>query len=392
MTDPTADPGRDREAAELPDADLTAGRQLRDGIALCLSGGGYRAMLFHLGTLWRLNEAAYLPRLDRVSSVSGGSITAGVLGAGWGSLGLDDDGRATRFDEVVVAPIRKMAGTTIDRGAVLRGVLLPGSVGTRIADAYDKVLFDGATLQALPDAGEGPRFVINATNLQSGALWRFSRPYMADYRVGRIDMPQVRLAVAVAASSAFPPVLSPVLLELDPGAYTAESRSWELHRAPFTTRVHLTDGGVYDNLGLETTKQFRTLLVSDGGGVLAPKAKPARTWGRHSVRVLSVIDSQVRSLRKRGLIDAFQRGERRGTYWGIRTDVADYGLPDALPCPPTLTGALADTPTRLAALPDRRQEQLINWGYAACDAGLRRWVDTSLPAPGGFPYPAAGLG
>ena len=53
------------------------------GIALCLSGGGYRAMLFHLGALWRLNELGYLPRLDRVSSVSGGSITAGALAHGW---------------------------------------------------------------------------------------------------------------------------------------------------------------------------------------------------------------------------------------------------------------------------------------------------------------------
>jgi len=46
----------------------------QDGIALCLSGGGYRAMLFHLGALWRLNEAGCLPKLARVSNVSGGSI------------------------------------------------------------------------------------------------------------------------------------------------------------------------------------------------------------------------------------------------------------------------------------------------------------------------------
>ena len=50
------------------------------GIALCLSGGGYRAMLFHVGCLWRLNQLGLLGRLNRISSVSGGSITAGVLG------------------------------------------------------------------------------------------------------------------------------------------------------------------------------------------------------------------------------------------------------------------------------------------------------------------------
>lgn len=47
------------------------------GTGLCLSGGGYRAMLFHVGSLWRLNQAGFLPKLNRVSSVSGGSITAG---------------------------------------------------------------------------------------------------------------------------------------------------------------------------------------------------------------------------------------------------------------------------------------------------------------------------
>src|SRR5260370_36738192 len=59
------------------------------GIALCLSGGGYRAMLFHLGALWRLNELGYLPKLERVSSVSGGSITAAVLGMNWTRLAVD---------------------------------------------------------------------------------------------------------------------------------------------------------------------------------------------------------------------------------------------------------------------------------------------------------------
>jgi hypothetical protein len=43
----------------------------QDGMGLCLSGGGFRAMLFHLGAIWRLNQAGMLPQLNRVSSVSG---------------------------------------------------------------------------------------------------------------------------------------------------------------------------------------------------------------------------------------------------------------------------------------------------------------------------------
>src|SRR6266446_6176481 len=85
-----------------------AGVQLKDRIGLCLSGGGYRAMLFHLGTLWRLNEAAYLGKLDRISSVSGGSITAGVLGLHWKDLGVSPASRAPQFP-IVVAEVRKIA-------------------------------------------------------------------------------------------------------------------------------------------------------------------------------------------------------------------------------------------------------------------------------------------
>src|SRR5947208_1972931 len=61
----------------------TPERGPEDGVALCLSGGGYRAMLFHLGALWRINELALLPRLARISSVSTGSIVAGRLGLKW---------------------------------------------------------------------------------------------------------------------------------------------------------------------------------------------------------------------------------------------------------------------------------------------------------------------
>jgi len=77
----------------------------------------------------------------------------------------------------------------------------------RVASAYRKFLFGTASLQSLPDA---PRFVFNATSVQSGVLWRVSKPYMADYRVGRVLSPDVEIAIAVGASSAFPPVLSPV--------------------------------------------------------------------------------------------------------------------------------------------------------------------------------------
>jgi NTE family protein len=354
-----------------------------DGVALCLSGGGYRAMLFHVGVVWRLHDAGWLERLDRVSSVSGGSITAGALALAWPRLAAEG------LEAAFVAPVRALAGRTVDRASVIVGALTPDTISERVSKAYRSHLFGDATLQDLPDH---PRFVINATSVQTGALWRFSKPYMADYRVGRVNSPRVALADAVAASSAFPPVLSPFELDLDGLAWVDEEGN-DLGHGEYRERAVLSDGGVYDNLGLETAwKACRTVLVSDAGGEMAAEPDPDHDWGRHLFRVLGVIDNQVRSLRKRQCVEAFIGGERLGAYWGIRTDIADYGLADPLPAPHTATMALATLPTRLARLDDDVQERVINWGYAACDAALRKHVDTAVPAPGGFPYPAAGVG
>lgn len=356
---------------------------LKAGIGLCLSGGGYRAMVFHLGALQRLNEAGYLGRLDRISSVSGGSITAGVLALHWNELGVTPNAPAPNF-AVVADAVRVMAGKTIDIGSILEGVFGPGTVSAKIEAAYDDELFHGATLQSLPDS---PRFVINATNVQSGVLFRFSKPYMADWRVGRVNHPNIPLAAAVAASSAFPPVLSPAELDFHKYGCVFEPNSGQdLQRDPFTSKAVLSDGGVYDNLGLETVwKDYQTVLVSDGGGHLEAEEAPHRDWARHAYRILDIIDSQVRSVRTRQLVESYRKGERSGTYWGIRTNIADYQTP-SLDCPFEDTVKISQIPTRLKALSQAEQECLINWGYAVTDAALRKYVIQDLPMPAGFPF------
>jgi len=166
----------------------------------------------------------------------------------------------------------------------------------------------------------------------------------------------------------------------------------DLNFAPYNTKLVLSDGGVYDNLGLEAAwKRYDTILVSDGGGHLLPEPNPAHDWARHSYRVLNVINSQVLALRIRQVIALFNAKERKGCYWGIRQGIATYPAPGALPCPIDKTTELAATPTRLKAMDDARQERLINWGYAVCDASLRCYFDPSLPAPVGFPYPASAV-
>lgn len=83
--------------------------------------------------------------------------------------------------------------------------------------------------------------------------------------------------------------------------------------------------------------------------------------------------------------------QREGTYWGIRTDIAKYGLPNAMNCPYARTIELAATPTRLKAMGQNLKQRLVNWGYAVCDAALRKHVDPRIAAPQGFPFPAAGI-
>jgi len=281
------------------------------GIGICLSGGGYRAMLFHLGVLWRLAELGYLGSserngmhaplgsLQRISSVSGGSITAGVLALAWNNLKVDDPDLAARFQTLVANPVQKFSSTTTISIASGLWAALVSSINKKIVKTYQKELFGSKTLQDLPDQ---PRFVINATNLQSGKLWRFSKPYTADWRVGMIEQPGELLAKAVAASSAFPPFLSPARFNYGDDEYSANSGQG-LQRAPFTTQPTLSDGGVYDNLGLETVyKRYKTVIVSDAGGSFEAQAKVHGDWARQSYRVLNALDHQVRCLRKRILL------------------------------------------------------------------------------------------
>jgi NTE family protein len=362
-----------------------------DGIALCLSGGGFRAMLFHLGSLWRLNEAGLLGKLRRVSSVSGGSITAGLLGLKWGRLGFGADGVAAAFVPEVVVPIRRLADETLDAKAIFSGVFGPGSVSDKIGAAYRKHLYGKATLQDLPP--DPPRFVINATNVQSGALFRFMRPALRDWKVGELRNPKIDLATAVAASSAFPPVLSPVRLETDPNAWIPAKGPGSLPDPVFRREVVLSDGGVYDNLGLETAyKRYKTLLVSDAGMKMQAEPEPKSDWIGHTLRVFDVVDSQVRALRRRQLMHALVGSKvRDGAFWTIATPIAAYNVPNALPCSPAHVEELAHIKTRLKRMEPDLQMRLINWGYAACDGAIRAYFKPTPANPAGFPYPKVGV-
>ncbi len=317
-------------------------------LAVCLSGGGYRAMLYHVGALRRLNEFGLLSVVDRFSSVSGGSITAAVLARDWENLGFDQDGVAQRF-ESIERTLFDLAGKTIDWQSGILGAV-PGTTGARqLARGYRRMLFDSATLQDLP--AEPPRFVFNTTNMATGNLFRWSKPYAAEYSVGRIESPSLELAAVVAASSAFPPFLSPLRIA-PPGTLLSHSTGLPVENPPlsYATRV-------------------------------------GHNWGTQTLRTVGLVYAQVSRLRRHQFVDELLRGERLGALWTIATRMTDYTAPGALPCPLPATRLLADLPTRLARLPTETRMKLINWGYASADAAIRSYVEPSFPEPSGMPYP-----
>ena len=373
------------------------GKTTEEGVGLALSGGGYRATLFHIGTLWRLNELGYLPKLKRICSVSGGSITAGVLGLRWKRLNFNEQGVADNFVDEIVQPLQKFCSKTIDVSAILGGWL---SIFSRPSDKltkrYDEDLFHGATLQDLPADSEGPRFIIYATNLQTSASVRFSKPYLGDYHLGTLPNPKIPLATAVAASSAFPPVLTPVLLKTNAKDWQEREGADLYHKKAFRKEMILSDGGVYDNMGLEAIwDRYETVLVSDAGAPFDTDSKPF--WIKNSqvkkvLRVLDISVEQNRSLRKRWLIQDYINQVRKGSYWGIDTNIDNYELDDLMVKSNAVTTSLSQVRTRLNAFSDEEQGRLINWGYALADSAMRRYVIADEIGQGTWPMPKYTLG
>ena len=234
------------------------GNKLEVGAASAASGGGFRAMLCHVGAFMRLNELGILGVVKRISSVS--PAVQSPAGISPKSGPISPNRRPTAFSHPSKTPTSCRcwpSPSKQDRRLVdaLTGVL-PCSQSA--ADEVARVptmsfCSRGWTLQNLPD---DPRFVFCATNLQTGVLWRSSKPYAGDYVLGKVENPQISLAKAVAASSAFPPVLSPLVLaglggQFKPWPTGAWGRSASSDLGPFRERVILSDGGVYDNHGLE---------------------------------------------------------------------------------------------------------------------------------------------
>ena len=271
--------------------------QRKFGVAL--SGGGYRAAAFHLGTLRKLADLSLLDKIDVISSISGGSITAaayclnkqdyigfeqkmitsfstksaiGLVLRSWefirtllfalAFIGISVYISFTPSAPFAVVPIIVLVVLLV----AFQFRLFP--VARVIERAYDQHLFHGATL---PDLCERPKLAIGSTNLQTSRPFTFSRERIEDssYKYGTPSVTFLDkgfpVARAVTASSCVPFAFSPVSIAKE---FFTDQRQYEL------VRPELVDGGVFDNQGLHKLTEIKSeyncdiVLVSDAGNRL----------------------------------------------------------------------------------------------------------------------------
>ncbi len=374
-------------------------------MGLCLSGGGYRAALFHLGALRRLDELGVLGQVRTISAVSGGALIANLLadprlvwpeppmpdddrlepgpdpapdGPPPGHAGRLQDGRVQGFEELVAAPLERLAQRNIRTPALLTRLLpwrwtMPDGSTRALADR----LADAVPWWSTPlrDNGiGGPTVITGATEVAYGVDWTFACPSVeqprgrvGDYRLGyAAPPPELRVADAIAASCAFPPYFEPMafdgnVLRLAGGSHGSEDQQ---ARDEIRGRIRLTDGGVYDNLALEPVwKNHATVLVSDGGSVF--RAGTERTVFGRLLRIMAISSGGGTSVRLRWLHASFARAALSGVTWSLDTKV-----PHSYPA--ATVELLNAIRTDLDAFSQVERHVLERHGYLVADAAIHR--------------------
>lgn len=250
-------------------------------IGLALSGGGSRAIAFHLGCLRALDRLGLLDRVEVLSTVSGGSVIgsyfhAHVYGKRGDFASFEADIRSLLARGLAGPMGRKLfslLGLKVVAAFAVVGIVALGVVFIRtliriarwitprvlathvehfevrsplhrfasrttlLEAVLNDLLFKGASLNDLPAQ---PHLVITATELRTGSAFRFGTKESGSWRWGKIHCNSASVAHAVTASAAYPLFLP---------AFD-ETLTFEKDGALKTSRVILTDGGIYDNLGL----------------------------------------------------------------------------------------------------------------------------------------------
>jgi predicted acylesterase/phospholipase RssA len=216
-------------------------------VYLAFSGGGIRATLFHLGLLHHLKQCGYLAKVTHITSVSGGSITAGHLLQNWDRYAAGDE---SAFVNAAQDLIKGSAAFGI-RQRIAYNFSRPSQRFHQLHSCYLKGLAGDRGEAELKTIVGTPEFHILGTDFASGKLVEFARDGIALLNTdedGRLKVirpakkakdAQFGLWRAVACSSAFPPMFPPHLIT--PAEYSSDSG----------LNIVVGDGGVYDNLGID---------------------------------------------------------------------------------------------------------------------------------------------
>jgi NTE family protein len=303
-------------------------------IGLALSGGGVRAAAFHAGVLQWFAERKLVERIEHVSSVSGGSLFVGLVfkmsGYHWPS--------SKQYLDQVLPGIRSLLTTkSLQLNAICRLLLNPLnwrfilSRANVLAKSIESLWKVSATLKHLP---RHPVWSINGTTAENGRRFRFKGVKIGDYEVGYADAEDFKLAAAMAVSAAFPSGIGP--LKLNANRYQwRKLEKWDSTQPadivePEFGILHLYDGGVYDNLGLEPLydigKQIVKndnemvidfLVASDAGAPFSRATIPSPLNPKRLNRVADIAFDQARALRVRSFVNYLQKTTASGMYLQI---------------------------------------------------------------------------
>lgn len=344
----------------------------RKPIALALSGGGIRAMVFHLGVLRHLAERDLLESVERISTVSGGSLLVGLLlqqnGMRWPT--------SERFLSHSLPTLRQSLCTCSLQWGAARRLLNPLNWRYFLSRANLLALslrHEWKVTTTLADLPEVPEWSINGTTAESGKRFRFKRTDIGEYTLGYAAAARFPLASALAVSAAFPGGFGPLVLETRRHEWL--KREWDASpetatpTAPTFRRLHLYDGGVYDNTGLEpffdAGRQLPKfddcyLICSDAGAPLAPGFDMGSLNVFRLKRVADIMSDQSRSLRVRTLVHYLRRTPSSGAYLSINTPVSSDTN-----CP--LAEFAASFPTTLRRLRFDEFDKLADHGCAVAE-------------------------
>lgn len=377
---------------------------------LSLSGGGFRATLYSLGSLIRLNEVGLMRELNTITSVSGGSITAGWLMLNWSKLNFKNNidkphlFTAENFHEAITEPLLEFCSRDIvGRKEIFLSKLLPCySAINSVKSKYNKFLFGDLLLKDIELSHGDPEFIFYGTNLDTGSSVRIQKNTVRDYNIGIAHGHSLSLAQAISISSGFPPFLSPIIID---------SSDWDWNSSGYEKlpknvldrlrqRLILCDGGLYDNMGLEalwktgSEQEFGTIFCCDAGAPMsmpwAKKDLKYYSWFKQFNRMTDIMINQQRALRKRTFLNNLINGEYKGGYWGIDIRLTDSDRQQFLLEKEfdRQYSHIKLLETQLKPFSDSDMRKLINLGYCHSDLVLRQRFDSNISKPTSIPFPS----